>query len=741
MKRLAIFAFVIAFLAIGVLSYKLFLHDKITISFLNKSPKTVLDLMMKETPKLSSFAYQNKTDIKIDYEEKDYDIKNSFLIKEEVTGTVNKKNPEETKAKQLLSASLDLGGMSFSVEMESRKIGKMSYFKMNVMPFIFKMFMGDESEGKWYEINEDDWNNLSEQGKTQASSMYSVTVKENSERSEKLSADIKEYIKENNLLEFKEKLPDEVINSRKNYHYKVGLNQETVEGVKEILSKFIDEELVLEGEPEQVEFIKEMISQLDKIITKLELELWIDKSKFYLTQVNFDIDLDFSQIELSREEFEEMLNSSLKVNIKGYLSLSRFNEDIQIEKPEGATPLNEILEGEDSFYGFGGSQESSRDARRIADIKQTQTALELYYNDNNRYPSVVEVGESIKANEITYMIVTPQNPLPNDGICDADFEYRYMVKPDGQEYSLVYCLGEETGVISPGYHIGTPAGVNDFEEIWNTEDSDDDGLNYYEENFYGTDPNNPDSDGDGHEDGVEVEGGYNPAGEGIIFEIEIEKLTVAVSERPPLVFKDENGNFQGYEIDLINEIAKKINMEVEIQEESYSDIFRLLDNKQVKAGLSSISITPEDSKRVLFSIPHLTSGKVILLREDDNSVLAPGDLKDKKVAVLNDQKSINSVKVYLDDPEKQTVAFFATSEMIKSLKEKTVDAVVLNYTTAAYLAKSDPAIKVVGDPFTQEYYGIAFNRGDYKLSTEINGALRDLKREGKLKEIENKWFQ
>jgi type II secretion system protein G len=105
----------------------------------------------------------------------------------------------------------------------------------------------------------------------------------------------------------------------------------------------------------------------------------------------------------------------------------------------------------------------ARDAKRVSDVKQMQTALELYYNDNNGYPSAVTstIG--------SFMTVIPTNPQPpdySDAITDCQTSAAsstYVYDPIGSspytDYTIKYCLGGKTGSIEPGKHTATSAGL------------------------------------------------------------------------------------------------------------------------------------------------------------------------------------------------------------------------------------------------------------------------------------------
>ena len=99
----------------------------------------------------------------------------------------------------------------------------------------------------------------------------------------------------------------------------------------------------------------------------------------------------------------------------------------------------------------------SRDAKRVSDIKQIQTALELYYNDANAYPP--SLGTTIVSGGVTYMAAVPTNPAPtNDGGCSLA-TYTYTSASPNATYTLQYCLGGAAGGVSGGLHTAYPGGI------------------------------------------------------------------------------------------------------------------------------------------------------------------------------------------------------------------------------------------------------------------------------------------
>jgi type II secretion system protein G len=127
-----------------------------------------------------------------------------------------------------------------------------------------------------------------------------------------------------------------------------------------------------------------------------------------------------------------------------------------------------------AIVSLNNARARARDARRLADIKQMQTALELYFLDTYAYPAdpantvldgkcLSDNGiEAVCSGNITYMASLPDNPQPRtDGGCD-NTSYTYKVDAGGGtrlSYHILYCLGHATGDLAAGQHYATPAGL------------------------------------------------------------------------------------------------------------------------------------------------------------------------------------------------------------------------------------------------------------------------------------------
>jgi prepilin-type N-terminal cleavage/methylation domain-containing protein len=117
------------------------------------------------------------------------------------------------------------------------------------------------------------------------------------------------------------------------------------------------------------------------------------------------------------------------------------------------------------------ARSKARDAKRLADIRQVSSALEIYFNDNGSYPvatawtGATSLSASLTAGATKYMQALPAAPTPPDGTCatagpSSSDANTYTYTGTAATYTIGFCLGGLTGGTSAGTHTITPNGVN-----------------------------------------------------------------------------------------------------------------------------------------------------------------------------------------------------------------------------------------------------------------------------------------
>jgi hypothetical protein len=106
------------------------------------------------------------------------------------------------------------------------------------------------------------------------------------------------------------------------------------------------------------------------------------------------------------------------------------------------------------------ARSESRDAKRLADVRQLASSLELSFNDNNKYPASLEdLTKKTVSGGYQYLGILPTPPEPADGACTAA-QNKYVYTPVGpNNYQLKFCLGAAIGGYSAGPHTLSASGI------------------------------------------------------------------------------------------------------------------------------------------------------------------------------------------------------------------------------------------------------------------------------------------
>lgn len=209
---------------------------------------------------------------------------------------------------------------------------------------------------------------------------------------------------------------------------------------------------------------------------------------------------------------------------------------------------------------------------------------------------------------------------------------------------------------------------------------------------------------------------------------------------PPFEYVDEQtGEFVGFDMDLIREVGKRLGMEVEILNIAWEGILPGLLAGHYDAVISAMTITDERAQAVNFSDPYFSTGQVIVVRADDTSVTEPADLVGKVIAVqIGTTGQFSAEKI---EGVARIDHYPTTPEAFLALRLGRADAAVVDELVAIEEARANPGVlKVVGQPFTVEFYGIAVRKGNEELLRGINRALAQIKADGTYDEIYDRWF-
>ncbi len=207
----------------------------------------------------------------------------------------------------------------------------------------------------------------------------------------------------------------------------------------------------------------------------------------------------------------------------------------------------------------------------------------------------------------------------------------------------------------------------------------------------------------------------------------------------PFEFQGKDSKeLEGFDMDLIRALGKEMNKKVEIANMGFDALIPALNAGNVDVAISGMSITPDRAKVISFTEPYYQSGLIIVVNKDNNGVKSIKDLAQKKIAV---QIGTTGAETASKVPGAKVTTFNTNSEVFLELKNKGVDAVIIDKPVAAYYLTKEgkDAGKLVGETMEAESYGIAVKKNSPLLG-DLNKALASLKSKGEYQKIYEKWF-
>lgn len=225
---------------------------------------------------------------------------------------------------------------------------------------------------------------------------------------------------------------------------------------------------------------------------------------------------------------------------------------------------------------------------------------------------------------------------------------------------------------------------------------------------------------------------------------EAEKLIMGLDDTfAPMGFRDETGSLVGFDIDLANEVAKRMDLTIEFQPIDWSMKENELNAGNIDFIWNGYSITPARQEEVAFSKPYLENSMIIVTLADSD-IKTKADLDGRNVAVQAESSALDAINA---EPEVAAsfgdLAEFSTNnEAFMDLEAGRSEALVVDEVLARYYMKQNGEEKysVLEEDFGDEEYGIGVRKEDTELLEKLDEALDEMKADGKYKEIYSKWF-
>lgn len=199
----------------------------------------------------------------------------------------------------------------------------------------------------------------------------------------------------------------------------------------------------------------------------------------------------------------------------------------------------------------------------------------------------------------------------------------------------------------------------------------------------------------------------------------------------------EGDKIVGIDVEIAQAIADKLGMELEIEDMAFDSIIPAVTSGKADFGAAGMTVDETRKKSVDFTDTYANASQVIIVKED-SEIKGSADLADKKIGVqLGTTGDLLSTELAGDENVERYNKGF---EGIQALLQGKIDAVVIDSAPAKVFVEQSEGLKVCDEAMSQEEYAIAVKKGNTEMLDKINGALKELKEDGTIDEIMNKYI-
>lgn len=209
------------------------------------------------------------------------------------------------------------------------------------------------------------------------------------------------------------------------------------------------------------------------------------------------------------------------------------------------------------------------------------------------------------------------------------------------------------------------------------------------------------------------------------------------AEFPPYEYVDDNGKIVGIDAEIAQAVAEKMGYELEIRDMKFDSLITAVQSGNIDFALAGMTVSEERLLSVNFSDTYATGVQVVIVKEG-SEIAGIDDLQGKMIGV----QSGTTGDIYCtDDYGQEHVKQYDSGALaVAALMNGQVDCVVIDNEPAKNFVKANAGLKILDTEYTVEDYAAAIAKDNQELLDAFNKALAELKAEGKLDEIINRYI-
>lgn len=210
---------------------------------------------------------------------------------------------------------------------------------------------------------------------------------------------------------------------------------------------------------------------------------------------------------------------------------------------------------------------------------------------------------------------------------------------------------------------------------------------------------------------------------------------------PPMGFVGDDGEFTGFDLELAEEAAKRMDMELQLNPIDWDARDMELESGTIDCIWNGFTMNGREDEYT-WTEPYLDNEQVFVVRSKDG-ISSQEDLAGKIVTVQTDSSALAA----LEDLPELTESFKELSVVpdyntaFMELEAGATDAIAMDVVVASYQIKQrDADFTILEEELSTEEYGVGFLKGNDEMRDKVQAALEEMAEDGTLAEISTKWF-
>ena len=206
---------------------------------------------------------------------------------------------------------------------------------------------------------------------------------------------------------------------------------------------------------------------------------------------------------------------------------------------------------------------------------------------------------------------------------------------------------------------------------------------------------------------------------------------------PPYEMTTDSGEFEGIDIETAQAIADKLGLELQIEDMDFDAALLAVQQGKSDMVMAGVTVTDERQNVMDFTDSYATGIQSIIVKEDSD-IASVDDLAGKKIGT---QRGTTGYLYCSDDfGDENVVAYDNGLTAVQMLNNGQVDCVVIDNAPAKEFIAANPGLKLLDTAYVEESYAIGVGKGNTELKDAINTALEELKADGTLQAIVDKYI-